>query len=364
MVGLRLENYYIKSIFWRSRADAPVEAVGFGISEEEQNEAFETIQELLTYEEDQEEAEEDRREEMRTNVPGPKRMEVALEQRACRAVKRQVLVTEIFPPTQTFKYWSASGRIKVNNTGKFESFITRGMSSKEWKLVKVETFAGGGGPQKIVFYNNTVRQDEGWRSVEKFYGALRTPEKKVIENWFQSNASALDDEDEEYLYGSYGGGVHYPQRAPHTYQPPVGFVRVSGDEIGAQIYLKQMEEIVQGGEGTYLYEGQTLQEYLEIAEASEKKGEAGEEEASSATTEETGAFEENGEDSGVRRSGADPTCVNCGSPSCPGCLNPYGVAGEGDVALGTGFAARRQTPCGDIRVGSPVGGIPAKRTLH
>lgn len=367
MVDLCLEHYYITSIFWRSQPGAPVDDVGFGTSDEEQNEAFETIQELLTYEEDQEETEDNGSEEMRAKIPGPKRLEVELEQRASSTVKRHVLVTEIFPPTGEFKYWSMSGRIKVSTTGKFETFVTRGMNNNEWRIVKVDTFAGGYSHLKTVFYSSDLRQDEGWREVEKFYKALQPSEKKVIENWSPPGVSALDDdEDEAYLYGGYGGGgygggSHYYNRTPSTYQPVVGFARVAGDEIGAKIYLEQMESLVQNDEDTYHYEGQTIQEYLEIMEASEKKDEAEEEaEESSATS--TSTSEGSSGDSSTRGNGTGSPCVDCGSPSCPGCIDPYDIAGEGVVVLGPGLGFRtRPHHCG---VGLPVGGIPSKRTLH
>lgn len=338
MVDLCLEHYYITSIFWRSQPGAPVDDVGFGTSDEEQNEAFETIQELLTYEEDEEETEDNGSEEMRAKVPGPKRMEVELEQKGSPTVKRHVVVTEIFPPTGQFKYWSMSGRLKVSTTGKFESFMTRGMNSHEWKIAKVDTYAGGYSHLKTVFYSSDLRQDEAWRDIEKFYKPMHMAEKKVIENWTSTALNVLDDdEDEAYLYGGYGGGgyhgTHYYNRTPSAYQPVVGFARVAGDEIGAKIYLEQMESLVQNDEDTYHYDGQTLQEYLEIMEASEKKETAEEEaEQSSAATGETstGATSEGGGGTGsARGNGASASCSDCGSPVCEGCIEGHGIAGDG-----------------------------------
>jgi hypothetical protein len=234
-----METYYITNIWWRPNPQGPLDIVGFSHNQEEQNEAFETLQELLGMEEEE-------REEEPMTTPGPKRIEVELKQKQSPTVVRHLVVTKAIPPKNHFKDHSLSGRLYKDSTGELEKFITPGMSSNLWKITCIKEFPGGIGAPTTTHYQEfaIARQDAAWERIANYIALLKPAEVKVIENWdCEAVQSILDDEDDMYGYG-YGYGVHmaskpnahWTNRAPSHYTPPpppVAMLRMCGDEIGA-----------------------------------------------------------------------------------------------------------------------------------
>ena len=331
MVDLCFENYYIKNIYWQDGPNTPLDKVGFVATEEDQNEAFETIRELL--EKNEEASAVDRRnEEMRSQISGPKRMEVSLVRRNSPKQTKTMIVSRVFPPTGAFKYYCLSGRTRLS-AGNYAAPIN-GINDNDWDITQISTFSGGRPYSSTVFFSNGDGRNQAWDSVFQFYNGMTESEKKVIENWDVPNTgSPLDDDDGWELglgAGHYSGGYagqNYYNRSPYTYTPPKADLRTAGDDIGAKIYREQAEKQAQ-----YVGTSSALDicAYLDATDISEKKAEAEtKQEAASAETpskpwtKDTGSGRD-GSTGGTRASGP---CIDCGSLICKGCLKKDGISG-------------------------------------
>lgn len=305
---LALENYYILSISMMSSADQ----AEYSTDEEEQNEAFETIRELL-YDLDEPPEEEAEEDTMSAYTPGPRRLELTLE-RAGSNHRRQFVVVKAFPPSNTIKDYGLVGRYRGVD-GNLEYACTGGISSAVWNIVKIQEFRSNTSSSVITHHGTDKhRQSKAWRKVVEFYDKMSSGESKVIEKWDE------DEPDTHYVYGNYNPyqGSYY-SRTPEAYKPLIGEVRVAGDEIGAKIYLEQAEAAVKLDQEL---QGRTIQEYLEEVDSRQKKSpEAPPAQATGKSRTNTGTTPAQDSQSGGSRVRNSSTCSNCGSPACSGCLD-------------------------------------------
>ncbi len=311
MADLNMENYFITAIMWQPHEGAPLDRVGFGHDQEEQNEAYETLIGLLMMEE----RSEDREEETMTSA-GPKRMEVELKQINTPAVIRNLVVTTILPPKEHFKNYSVGGRLYKNGGG-LEQFRTQSMSSDMWKISQIKLYGGGFGSPSTTYYgtHSIERMDAAWEKIVTFIEGLKPAELTVINNW--ECISSEDDEDDLYGYGYGGlGGSHYTQRVPSAYQPPpppVAMLRTAWDEVGELIHLETSEVEVARPDS---------EREMDILEYLEKKDEAETEENPeaeiSASIEAGSTTSGDGGSSNDSNDGSIVFC-DCNSPSCKVC---------------------------------------------
>lgn len=325
MADLCMESYFITQIWWQPHAQGPLDIVGFSHNQEEQNEAFETLQELLGMEEEE-------REEEAMIIPGPKRIEVELKQKTGHTAVRHLVATSAIPPKGHFKDHSIGGRLYKNTTGELEKFKTSGMSSNIWKITCIKVFPGGISQPTTTHYQDfaIARQDAAWERVIDFLEGLQPSELKVIENWdHKASVGEIDDEDDMYGYG-YGhqyrsGGMtgaggransHWTNRTPSVYAPPpppVAMLRLCGDEIGALLHRETAELDVSRPD---------REQKMEITALIEKKDEA-EEEAEAETSAAEG--NDNGGSSDDVSNGVNVYC-DCSSPTCPKCQEEFETA--------------------------------------
>ncbi|MBD3260770.1 MAG: hypothetical protein GF334_03700 [Candidatus Altiarchaeales archaeon] len=313
---LALENYYILSISMSLEGAVQPDYADYSPEEEEQNEAFQTLREILydlTDEQDSEVGEE----KMSASTVGPKRIEVDLE-RACEPFTRKsFVVANAFPPSAAFPEYQLLGRYR-DGFGYLDKHCTGGVSNQVWNIVKIQEISAGTRASRITYYAvNKHRQDSAWKKVADFYNGLSKTQKKLIENW--------QEEDEEYYgYGPYSGGAYdHWNRSPSYYKSMVGEVRVAGDEIGAKIHLQQSEAFVKLSDAL---KGRSIQEYLEEVDASQKKSEAGAGEEKSVPADTTKVSSAPGTNKDNQRGshghGPRGPCPDCGSLVCSGCLDP------------------------------------------
>ncbi len=271
MVDLNLDHYYITGIWWRTSEDedSPIDAVGFSHGDEEQNEAFETIQELLKVEEGNDQVA-GRAEEMILLKGSPRRMEIELTMLKSPTVKRNIAVLKVDSPRGNFEHFSVKGRA-WKATGELEKNTTNIMNSDIWFISKSMQYRGGNGQPTTTYYNdrNPIRQKVAWEKLVTFMEHMQPAELRVLEKW---EPAVPDEDDESYLYG--GASSHYTARVPSHYQqkpyvppkPVVAMFRVSGDDLGKLIHLDTCEvEVARPLDERCL----SLEEYVQ------KKGDAG-----------------------------------------------------------------------------------------
>lgn len=314
MADLNMENYFITAIMWQPHEGALLDRVGFGHDQEEQNEAYETLVDLLMMEE----RSEDREEEAMT-IAGPKRMEVVLKQISSPTIVRRLIVTTILPPSGHFKNYMLGGRI-YKTCGTLEKFKSTGMSSDMWRISEIKQYPGGVSAPATTYYgsHSVERMDAAWKKIVTFIKSLHPSEINVIQGW-ECKSNPLDDDDEDDLYGfGYGGmgGSHYTQRIPSAYQPPpppVAMLRTAGDEVGKLIHLGTSEIEVARPDS---------EREMDILEYLEKKDEAETEENPEAEI--SASIEAGSKTSGDGGSSNNSDVSNivfcdCGSPSCTTC---------------------------------------------
>lgn len=311
MADLNMENYFITAIMWQSHEGAPLDRVGFGREQEEQNEAYETLIGLLMMEE----RSEDREEETMTTA-GPRRIEVELKQINTPAVIRNLVVTTILPPKEHFKNYSIGGRLYKSGGG-LEKFRTQAMSSDMWKIATIKVYGGGFSSPSTTYYgsHSIERVDAAWEKIVTFIRGLRPAELTVITDW--ECVSSEDDEDDLYGYGYGGmGGTHYTQRVPSAYQPtppPVAMLRTAWDEVGEIIHLETSEVEVARPDS---------EREMDILEYLEKKDEAETEENPEAEISakiEAGSTTSGDGGSSNDSSNSSIVFCDCASPSCKVC---------------------------------------------
>jgi hypothetical protein len=170
MADLNMENYFITAIKWQPHEGAPLDRVGFGHDQEEQNEAIETLIDLLGMEE----RAEDHEEEAMVTMSGPKRMEVELKQISTPTVVRKLVVTTILPPKEHFKNYSVGGRL-YKDGGSLEKFRTQSMSSDMWQIAEIREYPGGFSSPATTYYgtHSIERRDAAWEKIVTFLEGLK-----------------------------------------------------------------------------------------------------------------------------------------------------------------------------------------------
>ena len=302
-----VENYYITSLIWTLEdTQEIIESENFDTSPESQNHAFEMIREVakcegssLTY------GKEDSR------MSGPKRIEIEFQQvgtlhkgigftHRAKEKKRVVAVTYLRPSG----VWSHTIRGRVWDPSHPSETLGRtqeSFHSDKWSIARVEIYTGGNTSSMSSFGDRA--QEKAWSRVQNFFDrGFTDAEKLVLERWEPALSS-----DDEMDYCGYLGSNYYGY-APSVYEPPVADYRVSGDEIGAQIHLEQMERAVKNGDFT-------AKGVLAFAAKKKDVESPGEENK----TLEASTSEGGGDD-------RDLCCPLCGFPHRDGSCNVHGAA--------------------------------------
>lgn len=323
LVDICLESYYILEIRWRTIPKAAQDVVRFGTTREQQNEAFETLEEIVQHEASRSPA--PRRQEpekMSSKVKGPKRIEIELTNKVRPHEKKRVVVTHCMAPGKNFSYYTACGRPR-GYQDTVCAHIEKGYNSEDWDITKIQNYKTNGKTYHLRMFGG-ANQKEAWEKVYEFYKGLSYEEKKAIRDWENSEE---DDYDNWYDYAWGGGaaGGYPPYSTPYYYQPARAVVRVAGDEVGAQIYLKQQEKEVQRPEDE---RNRDIREFLDAGGDSQKKEEAVEPSRPEARGHREGppAVTSRASD------GRAPICGLCRSPRCPGCSQGSSLVSEVDEA--------------------------------
>jgi N-acetylglutamate synthase-like GNAT family acetyltransferase len=249
-VELAADRYFILTIrFSHEELDGVPVQEEYRESPEEQNDAIETLDELLTNA-DTSEDEED--EEECNMVIGPRRIEI-----------------EILPKTATGGIFTKVKGVIINVFGPEGNFTDRGIAVREWqaqgprlatisKYVSQEKYdidritvygAGGrGGASTAVFYLKG-NQEKAWDTLYTEFQKFTDSEITVIRNWAPSSPQTAPE-------GAGQNQGDYFTRTPYRYQPPVKTTafRKAGDDIGATLFREQSEtwdEQVRKGEANY-----------------------------------------------------------------------------------------------------------------
>ncbi len=287
MMDLNLDNYYVLSLIWyASNTDHILDTAKFGINQESQNEAFEAIEIIL----EQEGCNVIRKPKEPQKLVSPKRMEIVVEEYGGSHDKKRLVVTKAMLPDGHFSTYTVQGREwTADPNGLSDKIIT--VHSYLHRVKKIETFDGNG-KCKSKYYTVTV-STQGWHQVGSFYKSLTDVERKVLEKWKPGPASAYSDLDDDNDFDSWPYSTDY-NVCPSIYKPPVASFRVSGDEIGAKLYLEQAERLVDSGE--------TLVSAAErILVKAEKKDEAEEGTKPAKTGTSSATFPGTGRSTGSRR---------------------------------------------------------------
>lgn len=314
MVDLPLDRFFIEAMVRspEGRGPTPFDVVEFKRSDEEQNEAIETLKEFLASEEEDEEESED----SMSTIVGPKRIEVEITRKT--GVDRRTrcfVVTHVSHPQAHFKSYSLRGREWRNSDGKLENYVSVNMTSELYWLEKITSYHGGQSRSASRLYGKSEGlQREAWERLAEFWDKMQPAEQKVVDNWHPPAQKQTDDDEDDASLYSYSGYNPY-NHVPYTYRPPVGFFRVRGDDLGPEILREQKE-----AEAALSEEERTIdiRAYLEIKEKAEKKAEAGDagDEAPAGNRQ---VASPHSQGSGGRRHGASPACLSCGSPVCTAC---------------------------------------------
>ena len=354
---LCMDNYWIVSVSLRpSDGWGDIEET-YSETLEDLNEAFETIEVCRRYGEDETgfrvmESDDDGEEEESAVLVGPKRIEVLFRRKDNDLKEARVVITSITPPQGSFNYTSAVGRIWKTYGHELSRSIEHFYSTRYW-IAEITLFAGGTAGAATTSKYSKNGGEQPWHFLEKVYYGFKQPEMAVARSWEPGKASVLQpaahagvagcvDEDDVY-----GIGAHYLNRIPQHYQKHVGFFRVSGDKVGAEIHRQQEE--------SREWEPQTLEQLVDFErELREKLGqkeaeeeankEGSSEEEAEKKTEPAGATTTSrtagntptnaipaGKSAVVGRIGPArqiPACAtsvdahycDCGSPMCENCL--------------------------------------------
>lgn len=324
LVSIGLSNYYILGVCWKPGLTGPIEYTEFSPEPEEQNEALEILQNLLNNREDTREA----KPTMGLPEIGPRRIELRLYQKSIPGLKKRLVVTNILPPKDSFKYWSVAGRFYTRNDV-LEETVIQGLSSTQWAIDQVEIYTAS---QKISTCSHFTSgtQPKAWERVETLMNSFSQREIAIVVGW-----DVDGEEDETALYGgqrNWQSGTHYTQRVPNHYQyePPVGAYRVAGDSEGARNFLENSERIVALPAAERRIVDLPIQEYLE-----KKAGAEAAKEEASATDDAPAKSDGNSGGGDVSGGNPDSVCGVCATLGVAACEeHRFGIdhvllAGEG-----------------------------------
>ncbi len=303
MSDLNLDSYYIVWLEWILDGTAKViEKETFEMEPESQNHAVEMIQQILEADGVIVDSQE------KDKGMGPKRMEVVIRRfsdgLAYNEQEKKVVVTSILPPSETFKY-TLRGRgwwpITKALSKEVESF-----HSTTWWIKSIEIHHSSTASSYVTY--GIGERDGPWKRIEEFCENLTLSETQVIKNWVPEPSKITSPYDNEFS-DDYGYGGDYFAKGPSYYQPAVAAYRVSGDEIGAKIYLEQMERLVKCKAAPA----------KEAEPTPEKKVGVGEVNKSNRTSPTAGISKRSDGHGSI-------DCVCCGLSNCPGCDGDIGAA--------------------------------------
>ena len=334
---LNLNNYWIKSITMTPSVGWGDTEETFRETQEDQNEAFETL--LLCVKEVEEESsledtgiEEGK--EMETS--GPKRIELTLVKKTLvyntAGVVEKIVLTSLLGPSQNINYYTAVGRRWLSGVS-LTSHMSHFSSSHHW-IKEIVFYKGGSKGSVATVYFNERNQDQAWSQLDGMYKNIKLAELTVVRTWDPFNKSYLgntpystyDDDDLSDIYNN-----HYTQRTPYHYQAPTGYFRVAGDSVGAELFRTQESAKTKGP--------QTLEELVALEKNLRDKAiEEARKAADQKAAEEAQKKEQpskTSEQSGTNPSGKVPNSTpetvaqycDCGHPGCEDCywtekLNP------------------------------------------
>lgn len=243
LVSLNLNEYFVLAIKVADGEDPGIEEA-YSNAQEDQNDAFETIQKFLADEEGFQAAESQASAVARggLNLVGPKRVEIIVHSTSFpQGREERMVVTSVTPPAARFSTLSVMGRSWFGETPTRPASLQNVSSLIQTYsnlLVQIREFAGG--PYGAASIHNIgpskEQQEQGWALLEKAQSRLTQAEVNVVRRWTPTESSALDLDDTEY-------GEHWTRYVPTAYQPSKAYFRVSGDEIGATLYRKQQEKM-------------------------------------------------------------------------------------------------------------------------
>lgn len=264
---LSLDNYYISDLTYFSGNLQSTEV--YSKLEEDQDLAISMILDVL------EDIEKTRKEQGEANpdMIGPPRLEVELYQRSRPEFKRTVVAVGFAAPYKTFKASTVRGWELTAAGKKKDPTEPVSLHSSTYAISKLVLVRANG--RSTTTYVGS--DDTGWNRVRKYCEEQTTAQLREIANWRPGTSSQLDDDDDgdwdSSGFYSHCGGYH--SRSSYAPKPAIGSFRVSGDEVGAQLFLDQMQRIV----GAKKPEDTRLEE---TSASAEKKVEA--EEAASPST--------------------------------------------------------------------------------
>jgi hypothetical protein len=321
VIDLCVADFFITQVWWNAN-DILADSTTFSHNEEDQNEAFETIEQLLM-----EGAldESGSKEQMTVSQFSPKRMEIRLRMLPSPKIERRLVVTQVQGPGPGAKYYAMKGRLwnEVTNTLSAHP-IEVSLRSDIWSILEIQEYRGGYG-QPITHFLRQAQRESDWDKVLKFYGEMTLAQTTTLLQWSPPENDD-DDDDEEDLYGHLVG-THHTQRIPqhyqgsgYTYKPPVAMLRMRGDEVGALLHADTLEQEELRPEKE---REMSLGEYLE------KKDEAGVEEEEAPAETQASSKEGNDDQHSDDRYRSGAVCINCGAVDCQTC---EGVLGCWDAA--------------------------------
>lgn len=238
---LLLDNYFILKLTWSPAADMSVVDSDYTIAPEDQNDAFETMQQVLNDEQGfqllesapQASAETAPMSLAASHPFGPKRVEVILSPIGMPKEERRVVVHNALPPAVRFMNSSVQGRVWQGQSGRLSATVEF-FNSYSHNIKGITVFGGGASSSVTTFYSlSNKEQEAGWKRLDTEFKKLKPSELVVVKNWRPLGTSAtVGDDVDDYET------THYYHRTPHRYLPPVkqtAFYRVSGDELGVSI---------------------------------------------------------------------------------------------------------------------------------
>ncbi|MCI0528015.1 MAG: hypothetical protein L0Y56_11320 [Nitrospira sp.] len=244
LADLNIEQYYIRTLLYpRKPGDSPgttPDVEDYGLNDEDQNEAFENIQQyLLKSSEEETGADEDEEDSMVTD--GPRRVEATFIRDISPFEEYKAVIVDVIEPSKHVGRESMKGRIW--EAGRLLSQVSYKFFYEEYFWISSVTFYERPHLSEI----STFTRDQkaaAWRRVRELWGKMAETEKRVVQHWAPSalpvkSALAGDDEDDDY--GNYAYSGLYPgYRGPsYSYVKPVAVYRVSGDTAGQELLKKR-----------------------------------------------------------------------------------------------------------------------------
>lgn len=239
MQDLNLEDFYVTKLSWSLGTPTQVlDVTSFDKSLESQNDAFQTIKEMMACESTNlKDMEKDK-----GMIIDPKRIEVGLRRiettpisvygKSAIADAKNVVVVGYFISTKDKK--PVIECRTLFNISKIISKNSQIFESKDWWICKIETHFSSN--TSCIRHFNKCTQSEAWRKVEKFIKDMTKEEIEALHSWAPFSK---DYYDKDWDTG-YENSTYY-QNLPSTYNPPVAEYRVWGDDVGVKIHLEQIE---------------------------------------------------------------------------------------------------------------------------